>query len=525
MTGTSLTDPACLTIPLTRYPGMNRFVLEWLAALPNATQFLRRENVAAGASLARRAAAAPAAPSPLIDALIESNRRWGSSIADDLRRWAAGGTVTITTGQQVGFAGGPLYTLAKIASAIKWKRQLAESGIPATIFFWLASEDHDYNEAATLHVPVNAIDADRNVNRQLDLIAVRAPQGMDVRRPVGPLPVPESLIQELLALFDMPRPSWLREGISFTDSFAELMTNAIRGEKVVLVDSLLPELRRAGTPLFEGVMGRWNDVQRALAERSSALRTAGYEPQVLARDEHAYTLLFRLDEHLQRHALDQPEPVGDPATVSTSAITRPLLQDFVLRPDIYIAGPAEVAYYAQIAPLYDALGVALPLVALRGHILVAPRRLLRAASRHGIDPEEAFRPADEVLAKREAGGVAEVKAIAERARRNLAEEIARIGEIALPAEHSLARAINRSIGHLEYHFNKLTERAIRGLARKDRERHGVVKELVSTLDPDGHVQDRVVSWFALWMRYGDPLLPSMVEAVQPDDSSFRILGL
>src|SRR6266852_3078421 len=287
MTGTSLTDPACLTVPLARYPGMNRFVLDWLAADPKATKFLPRDSVAAGASPAR-SIGPHSVPPALIESLIESNRRWGSSIADEVRRWAAGGTVTIVTGQQVGFAGGPLYTLAKIASAIKWKRQLTESGTPATIFFWLATEDHDYNEAATLRVPVNAIDPNRNVNHQLDLISIRAPQAMDARRAVGPLPVPEALVQELLALFDMPRPSWLREGISFTDSFVELVTNAIPGEKVVFVDSLLPELRRAGAPLFENIMSRWTDVQNAVVERSSALRAAGYGPQVAPRDENAY---------------------------------------------------------------------------------------------------------------------------------------------------------------------------------------------------------------------------------------------
>ena len=503
----SVTDPACLTVPLRRYPGMNPFVLDWLANEPKATRFLPRAASHGGA---------PASSPALIDALIESNRRWGSNVADEVRRWAAGGTTTIITGQQVGIAGGPLYTLAKLASAIKWKRQLAEKGQPATIFFWLASEDHDYCEAATAHVPV--------VGRQLDLVTIR-PRVVETRSAVGPLPVPEDEIRELLELLQVPRPKWLREGITFTDSFAELLATAFEGEPIVFVDALLPELRRAGAPLFESVMTRWADAQHALVMRSAALRDAGYGAQVVPRDGDAYTLLYRLDEKRTRHMIEKPQPVGDPATLSTSAITRPLLQDFVLRPDIFIGGPAEVAYYAQIAPLHDLLGVPLPRVALRGHVLVSPRRVMRAAIRHGIQPEEAFRLPDQTLAQREAPGVAEIEAIAERAERNLAEEIARIGEIALPAEHSLARAINRSIGHIEYHFKKLTERAIRGLARKDRERYAVVKELVSTLNPDGHVQDRVVNWVALWTRYGDALLPAIVDAVQPDDDSFRIVGI
>jgi len=148
--------------------------------------------------------------------------------------------------------------------------------------------------------------------------------------------------------------------------------------------------------------------------------------------------------------------------------------------------------------------------------------LARWSARGGSD---AFNSADALLTEREAPGVADIKAIAERAERTLGEDIARIGEIALPAEHSLARAIHRSTGHIEYHFKKLTERAIRGLVRKDRERYAVAKELVSALYPDRHVQDRIVNWFALSTRFGDAMLPAIVDAVQPDDASFRIVGL
>ena len=68
-----------------------------------------------------------------------------------LRAGRAGETVTLVAGQQVGFAGGPLYTLAKIATLVKMKRELEKQGKPATIFFWLATEDHDFAEVATLN--------------------------------------------------------------------------------------------------------------------------------------------------------------------------------------------------------------------------------------------------------------------------------------------------------------------------------------------------------------------------------------
>ncbi|MCU1246159.1 MAG: hypothetical protein JWN02_2069 [Acidobacteria bacterium] len=507
-------------LPLRSYPGMSRFVLDWLDADPRATRLLpRRAGEVPEPRLRTRGTA------ELVEALIASNKRWGSFVGDDVRRWAAGESIALVAGQQVGFAGGPLYTIAKIATLVKMKRELEAAGKPATIFFWLATEDHDFAEAATLQLPVSSVPAaQRDVNRQLDLVRLRATRGVNDKSIVGPQPVPEALIAGLLALYGMPRPAWLREGITFGDSFAELLAGVFE-EKIVFVDALLPELRRAGTPFFEQLFARYDEVQRLLARIASEIAAAGYTPQVLPREGEDYTLLFRLDGHGNRELIAAPEPVGDPATLSTSALTRPLLQDFVIAPDVFVGGPAEVSYYAQLLPVHELLGITPPRVALRGHVLAGAKRVVRCLSRFQIDPRQIFSDADILLAEREPESVAEIEALAEQARRELGDKITRIGELALPAEHALARAINRSIGHLEYHFNKLTERAVRGVVRKDRERYGAVRELVATFYPDRHVQDRVVGWFHLWHQLGRYFVDRMIEEVEPDAAVFKIVGV
>ena len=499
-------------VPLNRYPGMNRFVLDWLGG---DTRFLRKGAPAASRPSRRLPAGS------LGEALKESNRRWGISAADALERWQTGETLTVIAGQQVGFAGGPLYTLAKIASLIRLKRDLEKQGIPVTAFFWLATEDHDYDEIATLNVPAALIGKDKDVNRQRDLHCMRAVRAAGGRPVVGSLPVPEPLIAELLALFDLPRPSWLREGITFRDSFAELVAAAC-GNDVILVDALLPELRRAGAPLFEQIHARRADIQHALGTRAQELERAGYQEQVVPRDGDEYTLLFAIDDHGNRQPATGNEP---PERTSTSALTRPLLQDFVFQPDIFLGGPAEVAYYAQIGALHPMLEIPMPRVALRGHVLVAPKRVTRAFERYGIDPCDVFTSADALVADQEPEGVNRVRMLAEEGKRELMARIEKIGELALPADHSLSGSIQRSVGHLEWHFDKLAERAIKGLVRKDRERYAATRELVATLYPDRHVQDRVASWFAFWCVHGQGLIDRLVEEVEPDTASFKIVEL
>ena len=500
-----------LRVPLQHYPGMNRFVLDWLGG---DQRFLKRKVHD------RRRPSPPSAD--LVAALRRSNRQWGLFVERDLDAWASGQTVTLIAGQQVGFAGGPFYTLAKIATLLKMKREIEARGTPVTAFFWLATEDHDFDEVAQVSVPVRTIERD-GINRQLDLLWVRATRPVESKVAVGPLPVPDALITELRALYDVKDEPWLREGITFRDSFAELIAKTFP-EGLVLVDSLLPELRRAGAPLFATMNERWNEVQDALRSRAHVLQSAGFAPQIEPRENGDYTLFFELDEHGERRIIESPRAL-DPEKTSTSALTRPLLQDFVLQPDVFVGGPAEVAYYAQIAPLHEMLGVEMPRVALRGHVLVAPRRVLKFIERYGIAPEQIFGSPDALLAEREPEAVETIRREAADGERELLRRIEKIGELSLPADHALARAINKSIGHIEYHFRKLTERAIRGVVRKDKDRYNAARELVATLYPDGHVQDRVVGWFPFWWRDRDHLIERVVAEVEPDSDSFKVVEI
>jgi bacillithiol biosynthesis cysteine-adding enzyme BshC len=513
-----------LRLPLAQYPGFNPFVLEWLHGVPAAVALLPR-----GAA-EQRCPGRPRGRDALVRALIDSNRSWGIDAAPALERWNAGDAVAIVAGQQVGFAGGPLYTVAKIASLLKMKREYEARGIAATVFFWLATEDHDYDEVATLLL------AGEDGPRKL-----RARGVIANRRPVGALPVPETLISELLSALQIERPSWLATGATFGESFGRLLASVF-GDGIVLVDSLLPQLRREGIELFLRTLDSWNDVQSVIAGRSAEITAAGYKPQVVPREGEGYSLLFHLDDDGEREPIHRNGGwrIGErevsfsalvdlvrsqPERISTAALMRPLLQDLVLEPAVFVGGPAEVSYYAQIAPLHRMLGVAAPRVALRGHMLVAPSRILRAMQRYEIAPEQIFTPLETLLAEREADGVSELREAALRGHAALDAEIEKIAALVLPADKGLSRSIDRTIGHINYHFDKLLERGTRALVRRDQERFAALRALSATLHPEGAPQDRVASWLPFWLQYGERMIETMIAEMEPDGDSFKVVPL
>jgi len=69
-----VSDAACPRVSLAHYPGMNRFVLDWLGG---DERFLPRRT-------SKPAPSSPNASPELVEALIESNRRWGLFVREDV---------------------------------------------------------------------------------------------------------------------------------------------------------------------------------------------------------------------------------------------------------------------------------------------------------------------------------------------------------------------------------------------------------------------------------------------------------
>lgn len=519
--------PALIEMPLELYPGIRPFALDLVSGDERALRFSSRRGDGRISPPSPRVDRAPVARS-----LADSNRRWGNDVDGELDRWARGETVVIVGGQQVGFAGGPLLTLSKIASLLRIKRDLERAGTPATAMFWMATEDHDFGEVACLDWPC----------RDGSLDTFRCPHPPTLNRPVGPLTVPRILVDHLRDVAGDIEGGWLRDGITFGDSFAALVAEVVRGRGLVLVDSLDPALRRAGEPLFGQLTTTMPDIERLIAARSFELEREGFEPQVVPNPEGHYSILYVMEgrDRLPLRPAGSEWLLGDrritagelarfvessPEHVSTGALARPLLQDFVLQPSIFVGGPAEVAYYGQILPLHAMLGIDAPHVALRGHVLVAPEKVLRAMQKYEIGPPELTSPPAEILARREREGLGTLRDQVARLAAAIDEAAAPVRATIVEADPAMERSLARTLKRIRYHVGRIEDRGGRAILRRDAERHRAVHRLCGTLFPGGIPQDRRSAWLGLWRTYGDALVDRLVDVIAPDSATFQITGV
>src|SRR5947208_16914901 len=115
---------------------------------------------------------------------MNGNGAAGEKTLQHRMRLRESGGGAVVTGQRAGLLGGPLYTIYKALSAIKLAECLTHRGIDAVPVFWIASEDHDFEEVE----PAEFIDRDCKLSR----VSV-APEIHRDGLPVGRVTIDESI--------------------------------------------------------------------------------------------------------------------------------------------------------------------------------------------------------------------------------------------------------------------------------------------------------------------------------------------
>jgi len=216
---------------------------------------------------------------------------------------------------------------------------------------------------------------------------------------------------------------------------------------------------------------------------------------------------------------------ADPLRFSTSALLRPIAQDTLLPTAAYVGGPGEVAYFAQLPPLYRAFDRPLPPIVPRARFRIVDERARRLLDRLGLSADDAARPEAELLARLgaadppgaagsgAAGPGADVNA------RLLAPFTRAHGELAAQlagAGRDVARALARTAGSVERAIGKLAGKVERAALYRDAARVDAVRRLRALLAPDGTPQERTHGLAGFASRADDrAIVERAIAAIDP----------
>ena len=473
--------------------------------------------------------------------LDRQNRIWGASAStlENIDRLRSG-ACAIVTGQQVGLFGGPVFSIYKALSAVKLTEEARNMGIDAVPIFWLATEDHDFEEVNQAQMP--------GADGKLETLVSGAQTKPDA--PVGTIgfgpEIDQAVARATELLGDSEAAKFLgesyRAGENFGSAFAKLFTRLFADFGVILLDGSDPELDRIAGRLYSAALERAPEITQALLDRDAKLHSAGYHQQVKVTSSS--TLLFAMrdgarvaiqqtktgefllgEEKVSRQQLLE-RATKSPQSFSPNVLLRPIVQDYLLPTLAYVGGAAEVAYFAQAAAVYESLAERNTPVLSRFSATMIEPKVKALLDKYNLTIPETLEGPEGL---RETIGT-----------RRLPPNLQNSFEKTTAAVQSSMKAVRESLAELDktliesaenaeskmlYQINNLRARAARAELRHSEviQRHA---ELISnSLYPGKELQERSFSGIYFLAKHGRELMNGLLDAMHPDCLDHQIVEL
>jgi bacillithiol biosynthesis cysteine-adding enzyme BshC len=470
------------------------------------------------------------------DVLERQNRAFGAGekALANIQRLREGAPAMVT-GQQVGLFGGPLFCILKALTAVSLAEQAG-----AVPMFWLATEDHDFEE-------INS--ARFSAGDHLKKFTVNVPH--EEGAPVGAIAFDDEIraataqVEGLLGASEAGE--WLaesyRKGETFGSAFARFYARvfAAAGLGVVFLDPLDPELHRIAQPVYRDALGQAEEINRALQRRSEELEAAGYHAQVKVTPTH--TLCFYFEDGVRTPVRQQGEEflIGErrlgmaemlaetercPERFSANVLLRPVVEDFLLPTLAYIGGPAEIAYFAQIEVVYSKIAGRLTPVLPRIFATLVEPRQAKLLDRYQLELADLFVTPEkfrEVVGSR-ALPESILKSF-DAAEERLEQALALIRPSLEKLDRTLVDAAENAGSKMRYQLQGLRDKAARAETRKNTEVLHHAEELLTALYPDKELQEREVSAAYFLLKYGTGVLEQIRDQARTECGEHQVMRI
>ncbi|HEX2863447.1 MAG TPA: bacillithiol biosynthesis cysteine-adding enzyme BshC [Deinococcales bacterium] len=461
----------------------------------------------------------PADRDRLADALTESLRRVDAApeALANVERLRHPASRVVVTGQQAGLLLGPAYTVSKAVNTVLLAAQLDREDAPVVPVFWVASQDHDANEAAGTFL----LDASEVQHR----LSVPLPAGV----PVGRVALHPAWVERVvLGLRAFAGPKEHREWVTglvldaaagaatHADWFTRLL-NALLGPWGLVpfnpLDEPLAELFRPG---LERELDNPLAGPHAIEDSALELEAQGFAAQL--RRPSGATNLFLEGRDGQRRLLrfdgrnfqaDRPYPRAEldaivrlePGRLTPAAGLRPVFADMVLPSAVSVLGPGELAYHMELSGVYRLHRVAQPLLWPRLTVTWLEAPVRRALKHYGLSADAFMRDPAASLE----GAALNVSGAGEAFRAGLVDlELAfenlahRLDDLDPTLQGALVRSRSRVMGHVSRLERKVAAAVVRDEVNLERADERLRRFLV----PDGVPQERHYSFLTYLLKHG-----------------------
>lgn len=458
-------------------------------------------------------------------------------------------TQVVIGGQQAGLLTGPIYSISKIISIIKLASEQEEKlGVPVIPVFWIAGEDHDYQEINHVYSPLGekmekyAFSLKGSGKKMVSELEFNKEElkewAKEVVKSFGETAHTVNIISSL--------EDALIKSQSITDFFAHIITELFKGTGLVLVNASDKNLRKIETKFFLELLEKNKEITKGVLHSQENLENLGYAP-LLEVSEDSMNLFYHRNGERELLYWNEKEAYATtkdsglkltleelkkkmeeaPAHFSNNVVTRPLMQEFLFPTLAFIGGPGEISYWAELKDSFEAVNLEMP--------PVVPRISLTFLERH---VEASLKNLEESLTDVLENGLESKKKawLYQTELHQLEEKLAHYQKEYQEVHMKFKDLGNDMMPHLEPAFDKnwrLIDRQFsylqRLMERSAYEKHENImkkyEKVELALRPQGMPQERVWNIFYFLNTYGTDLIHRVCQLPLHHNGKHKVIKL
>jgi bacillithiol synthase len=455
--------------------------------------------------------------------------------------------VAVVAGQQAGLLTGPLYTIHKIVSVIRLAREQEQKlNHPVVPVFWIAGEDHDYQEVNHIFLeqdgkikkngyPEQVVDKRMTSDVEYDP-AVMKNWISSILKVLGETEFTAGLADEMDGL--------IREGEDIVTFFARFIMTLFKDYGLLVIDSSYGALRKLEAPYFRHLIENSREITDQVLMQQKTIQTEGFNTQLEISSDAANIFLNLQNERalLVRDGSGFKDKNNDsfftkeellgilddqPGRLSNNVVTRPLMQEWLFPTLSFIGGPGEIAYWGELKKAFEFMGMNMPPVMPRLNITILERTVAKRIEELSLSLQEVVRSGvshvrdeflDSLKPNELEGELQEIETYLMAKYEGIKKEAAAVDSNLEPIVDK-----NLEIHRKQFDFlRKRTEKSIRDKNERQLSRFDLIE---NSIRPNGGPQERTLNILYYMNRFGPDFVNRLTDLPFTFDGTHKVVHL
>lgn len=442
---------------------------------------------------------------------------------------------TVTTGHQLSLFTGPLFFIYKIIQVIKICDELKDNYNKYNFIpiFWMASEDHDFEEIRSFNLYEKTFLYDYNY-KNFCTGKIKTLQMSSIYKELKILFKGKPNEKALLDLFNK---SYKKEK-NFSDATRSLVYELFKDYNILVLDPddhrlklsfkeiALDELKNFSTHKIVN-----NTIKKIKNSYDKKVKIQ-VNPRILnlfyLSKSKRYRIEFKEDEYVligKNITFKKDEFINhiesNPNSISPNVILRPLYQESILPNLAYVGGGSEISYWLELNDLFKFYSLPFPILVVRKSLLLINKRDFEKIDNLNLKIQDFFLKKDQLIRKFLKSSDEynfSLKNILHSYTKNIDELKKELSSI----DNSLASVLEALKTRHEKDFNSLEKKVIKAIKLKNSQKLKSIDKIFEKIFVNGTPQERFLNFSHFYAVYGHEFIDFIFSIIEPFDSRLQV---